>query len=137
MQLLPHFQEYNVRGKQTVLFIHSPLSTGDQWAGVLFYLQTYMKHLHILIPSFDAVDLSSSSRAVSLLSNLIRERARRGVAHVIGLGTGAHIATLLAQDNGMLVSTLLVSGYRQWTLLQRLLLPYGLFAAHKLHTYGT
>lgn len=66
------------------------------------------QHLHIFIPSLDAVDLSSSS-VVSLLSNLVRGESRRGVAHVVGLGTGAHVTTLLAQDNEMLVSTLWLS----------------------------
>jgi pimeloyl-ACP methyl ester carboxylesterase len=136
MLLLPRHQEDNPRGQQTILFIHSPLSTGHQWAGVLFHLQT-CGDFHVLIACLRAGDLSSSSRAVSLLANLIREKAQRRVAHVVASGAGAHIAVLLAQDNESLVSTLFVSGYRDWSLCERLALPYVIFAVHKLRTRGT
>lgn len=116
ISLLPDHTE----GSHTVLFLHGLLSNHLEFADVIPYLSDY----HIL-----ALDLPRHSQSAEIqpftlssaadhVADLIRKKAQRCRAHVVGLSAGGFVAMELAKRHPELVESLFVTGaspFRGWT----------------------
>jgi len=120
----------------TILFIHSLFASAKEWVSTMFYIRE-KRRFHFLLPSLEPSQFSNSERCIVLLAKLIREKAKNGKAHVVGLSVGAHIAVLLAKDHPHLVETLNISGYQDTSAISQQLLPFGIYLAMKISTPGT
>ncbi len=108
---LPEFVVFNEEGVETILFIHDLFGSSDDWSLVAFSLLQQTSKYHLLLPKLDAHEYSNPIHCTSALSHLIRKKAKDGVAHIVGLGIGAHIANMIAGSNGEIVRNVCLSGY--------------------------
>ena len=110
--ILPH-DSYNEDNNATVLFIHGAFSSREEWDMVEPYISGY----HLLIPDLPGHAKSrnitpfSVAYSARLLAKLIKEKAISGIAHVVGLSLGAHVAIALASHYPEFVRTVFVSGF--------------------------
>lgn len=111
--VLPH-TALNSDGKATMILIHGAFSTRHEWDLVTPFLSG---EYHLLVPDLpghgelrDTAHFSVQTSS-TLLARLICEKAHNGIAHVIGLSLGAHIAIDLASHYPNLVNQVLVSGF--------------------------
>lgn len=111
--LLPHIA-YNSSGKATILLIHGGFSAGSEWDLIVPHLS---RSFHLLIPDLPAHGQSrhiipfSLEHCSRLLSQLIKEKAKNGVAHVVGISLGALVTIDLASRYPDAVRSVFVSGY--------------------------
>lgn len=127
--------ELNDSRATTILFLHGAFSSHREWIPVSGHLSDY----HRLIPSLPShgSDLKirpfSVERSAQLLADLIRQKAKNGEAHVVGLSMGAHVAIYLASHYPDVVTTVFASGLNRfapsiWTPV----LPYMVYVLHHL-----
>lgn len=129
MDSLPSYESYNNEASETILFIHSLFSSAKEWRKVAEYIEKKpgKRSFHILLTSLQSNQISNLEHCISLLTNLIRTKAKNGKAHIVGLSIGGHIAVLLAERYPELVETLNISGYNRFSMLSRRLLPFGIY----------
>src|ERR1700728_671806 len=103
---------HNTLEKTTILLLHGAFSSHFEWDFVIPHLSSY----HLLIPDLPAhgssMDLGPFSipYATSLLAKLIRNEAKNGKAHVVGLSLGGYTGLSLAKDYPELVDVVFVTG---------------------------
>ncbi|PLB40295.1 alpha/beta fold hydrolase [Aspergillus candidus] len=132
------FTSHNPSSPQTILFIHSGFSTSTEWDQVLHHLTCEPHPYHVLVPDLPSHGTSLHLKPLSvystayLLSQLIRDHAHGGTAHVVGASLGAHIAAQLAAHYPARVSSLLVTGFNIFApiVLTPLLPPLVYFFLH-------
>lgn len=101
-------------GKDTILFIHGALSTGDDWDLVTPHLSP---DYHLLLPDLPGHGRSrdilpfSTQLSARLLADLIREKAHNGKAHIVGFSLGAIVAMQLVSKYPNLINAVFVSGF--------------------------
>jgi pimeloyl-ACP methyl ester carboxylesterase len=133
-QELAHL-ELNDSCSTTILFIHGAFSSHREWIPVSGHLSDY----HLLIPSLPSHGFNLKIRPFSLelsahlLADLIRQKAKNGKAHIVGLSMGAHVAIYLASHYPDVVNTVFASGFNRfspsiWTPV----LPYIVYVLHHL-----
>ena len=133
MDALEH-EEDNRDGIETIIFLHSLFHSSKESIPVVHYLP---KSYHVIRPSFQPHDLSDFEESSAKVAELIRKTARRGKAHVVGLGIGAHIALMLAKSYPHFVSSLFLMGYSKHGALFQPVLAVGLYQVRKLLVRGT
>lgn len=127
--------ERNSDCQTTILLIHGAFSSHREWTNVAGYLQDF----HLLIPSLPSHGSSLSIRpftlqsSADLLADLIRNHAKTGRAHVVGLSLGGIVALHLGAAHPELVKTVFASGISKfspsmWTPI----LPYTVYGIHYL-----
>ena len=137
-QELDHL-ELNDSRTTTILFIHGAFSSQREWIPVSGHLSDY----HLLIPSLPSHGSNLKIRPFSvefsahLLADLIRQKAKNGAAHVVGLSMGAHVAIYLASHYPDVVTTVFASGFNRfspsiWTPV----LPYMVYIFHHLSNFA-
>ena len=132
-----HYTSLNAgASKGTILFIHGAGGDGKEWDMVSVHLQDY----HILLPDLPSHGKSSHIRPLTLsscaklLADLIRNQAKDGKAHVIGLSLGAFIGIALAVQHPDVVDTMLISGLKIFPTSDRMLpvIPWVTWASGKV-----
>ncbi|KAM0347778.1 hypothetical protein HYE67_007957 [Fusarium culmorum] len=106
-------------GGESILLIHGGFSDGSEWDGVWPLLAEH--NYHLLIPDMpshgNSVDIHpfEIDDTVRRLAALIKAEARGGLAHVVGISIGGHIAAALASQHPSYVLSLIVSGFNIFT----------------------
>jgi hypothetical protein len=113
------------QNSESILFIHSLGESRMERGSTVRYIAK-KRCFHYLLPSLQAHQISNLDYCVELLAACIHFEAKGGVAHVVGLSIGAHIAILLANRHPRLVKTLNLSGYNGFSPLTQRLLPFGI-----------
>lgn len=110
-EVLPH-SSINPEAKVTVVLIHGACVDRNDWDMVIPYLQGY----HLLVPDQichgEARHLQpyTTAYATETIAELIRQKAREGMAHVVGHSLGASVALRLAAEHPVVVTSMVVSG---------------------------
>ncbi len=102
----------------TILLIHTLFSSGKHWNCTKEIL-IEKERFDVLAPDLLPEQLSNCDKCVSYLANQVKEKARNGKAHVVGLSAGAHIAVKLAAAYPSIVSSVLISGLVTYPALLR------------------
>jgi len=127
MASLAQLVEFNEQGPETILFVHSSFGSAEDWSAVVLRLLQQTRNYHVLLPTLHPYDFFSPEKGVSVLSQIIREKAKNGISHIVGLGIGAHIAVLLAQTNAHMVRSLCLTGYYSTSSFARMILGTAVF----------
>jgi len=96
----------------TIVFLHGGGGAGWMWRPQVVALRTAY---HVLVPDLPEQGRSTDTgpfsmpAAAALVAQLIRERAHRGHAHVVGLSEGAQVAVQLLASEPEVVETAIVS----------------------------
>lgn len=106
---------FNPEGTESILLLHCAMTGGADWDLVLPHIS---KRYHILVPD---IPLHNRSRNIklenpgidtgNLLRDLVKDSAKGGRAHVVGLSMGAHIGRRLAVQCPEVVRTCFLSGF--------------------------
>lgn len=113
--------EHETRGNQNskaILFIPSLWADGKYYWGSIANLVQIHPH-YAIIPTIKPEDYSDVDGMLGRLAKLIEDTAEDGVAHIVGLRVGAHIALRLALKYPGVVSSLLLLNYRIFPLFTR------------------
>lgn len=129
--MIPHLS-LNESAFTSVVLIHGMLVDSSDWDLVTPHLSDY----HLLIP-----DCPGHGRAAHLpysvassadhIATLIKMKAVKGKAHIIGHSLGALTALRLASNHPDLVLSLFVSGFQVYPTLSSPLAPYGLWTMNR------
>ncbi|KXJ96260.1 Alpha/Beta hydrolase protein [Microdochium bolleyi] len=115
---------------ETVIFLHGAFGSHREWDHVLKHLDSASgssgsKQFHILVPDLPQHSQSRATAphftlpgAADAVAHLIRQHARSGRAHVVGLSLGGFIGQLLVRRHPDVVSSLFVTGATPFTWFQ-------------------
>ncbi|KAF9776598.1 hypothetical protein IL306_005196 [Fusarium sp. DS 682] len=115
--ILPH-KTHHPESEKTILLVHGGFSDGTEWDGVWPLLTD--DNYHVLIPDLpshgDSVDIHpfELDDAARRLAELIKNQASGGVAHVVGISIGGHVAAALASQYPDRVRSLVISGFNMF-----------------------
>ena len=125
---------------ETIVFIHGAFSSRHDWDPVVQRLE--QEDFHLLIPDLpahgDSRDLGAFTvdHSADSIARLIREKAIRGRAHVVGLSLGAIVAINLASRYPEVVQTALVSGYEKYPrTAMSAWMPQGLWFSTRMESW--
>lgn len=114
--LLSHTELGAKDATTTIVLIHGAFSSSADWDLVTPSLQD---SYHLLIPTLPghgnsrtAFPSFSAQLSADLIAALIRAKARRGKAHIIGLSLGMTVALTLAARHTDVVNNIFVSGFK-------------------------
>ncbi|KAI3574081.1 Alpha/Beta hydrolase protein [Fusarium oxysporum f. sp. albedinis] len=116
--ILPH-KSHHSGSRESILLVHGGFSDSNEWDGVWPLLAGHGYHL--LVPDLpshgDAVDIHpfEVDDAARRLAELIKTEASGGVAHVVGISIGGHVAAALASEHPHCVRSLIISGFNIFT----------------------
>ncbi|QKX62554.1 uncharacterized protein TRUGW13939_09715 [Talaromyces rugulosus] len=109
------FQEHNPDASNSIVFLHGILASAHEWNSVVPHLTQY----HLLVadlPQHGAEGSESSkipyshATAVEYIAQLIREHAKEGTAHIVGISLGGCLALSLAAKYPELCLSLFATG---------------------------
>lgn len=124
----------NEDGDETIIFLHSLFQSSKESIPVVHYLP---RTIHVIRPSIQPRDLSDLEESSAKVADLIHKTARKGKAHVIGLGIGARIALTLAKSYPDLVNSLFLMGYNTHRALIQPILVAQLYLSRRRLVRGT
>src|ERR1700742_2452679 len=111
------YHVFNPEGTESILLLHGGMTAATEWDLALPHIS---KQYHIIVPD---IPLHNQSRNIKLenpgidtrniLRDLIKNSAKGGKAHIVGLSMGAYIGRRLAVQCPEVVSTCFLSGYSQ------------------------
>ncbi|BBX46953.1 alpha/beta hydrolase [Mycobacterium cookii] len=105
-------REYGPVGAPAIVFIHGGKMSGWSWEPVVERMQRY----HCLVPDLPQYGKSfqhgpfEMSRSADAVAELIRSRAARGRAHVVGFSLGAQVGVQLLATEPKLVDRAVLCG---------------------------
>jgi pimeloyl-ACP methyl ester carboxylesterase len=108
---------------ETSLYIHSYNNSKTEWYSIFYCIERLKGNFESVNETIGPQAMSSLDNCLEFLANLITSKAANGIAHVIGLSVGAHIAVHLAQRYPQLVETLIISGLTQFPAIIQPSLP--------------
>jgi pimeloyl-ACP methyl ester carboxylesterase len=117
-------------GNETILFIHSLFSADWEWAPTILHL-VESTSFHIITPTIEPNDFLDLDRSASILAQHIKEKAKGGQAHIVGLSMGVHIALHLRNSFPEVISTILLSGYITFSPILRPIGSLVIYTARK------
>ncbi len=92
------YETHGAENGQSIVFLHGGGAAGWMWRE---QVRAFSPHYHVLTPDLPGQGQSagagpySTERAADLVAELIREQARGGRAHVVGLSEGAQVTVAL------------------------------------------
>lgn len=118
-QLLPHLS-FNESGTSTIVFLHGMSCSPAEWENVHPHLSTQASNdspsYHVLVPYLPGHGQASAFTpfslpdAAELIANLIRQKAKDGKAHIVGMSLGGFVAVNVAKHHPELVLSLFSTG---------------------------
>jgi pimeloyl-ACP methyl ester carboxylesterase len=124
---------FNPEATETVLLLHGGMTGASQWDIVIPH---FSNQYHLLVPDLpfhnESAHIKLENAAVdtgNLLRDLVKNAAKQGQAHVVGLSMGAHIGWRLAVQCPGVVKTCFLSGINrtEWMPWKQYL-PHMVFA---------
>ncbi|WWC64957.1 uncharacterized protein I303_107571 [Kwoniella dejecticola CBS 10117] len=139
--VLPHRSVNDVAATSVVL-IHGAFASHHEYSGVIE--SKILSKYHLILPDLhsDGLDISKGidpfeiSRVASLVSHLIRQRAKGGKAHLVGVSLGAHVVVATAAHAPDVIHghSIFISGYNRFQPPPpvKLVAPYIFYGMSKL-----
>jgi hypothetical protein len=103
-----------------------------EWIAIKYFIEKAKREFHYIHPTIKPRAMSNLNSCIDFLANLIQAEAKNGRAHVIGLSIGAHLAAHLAQRHPRLIISTLMSGYNDFSGIEKQLLPLGIHLLSRL-----
>ncbi|KAF2669069.1 alpha/beta-hydrolase [Microthyrium microscopicum] len=120
---------FNAEGTESILLLHGGMTGAPEWDLVIPHFST---QYHLIVPDLPLHNNSKNMKLENasletgmLLRDLIKEAAKGGQAHVVGMSMGAQIGRRLAVQFPDVVKTCFLSGFKRYdTLPLQNYIPY-------------